>query len=213
MLQKNNYQFLIFNFQFKKVNINELKEKAYQIACSHGWYEDKDMSVLHCLTLVMSEIGEVVNADRSDKYAERQKFENALLNSEVSEDLWKVSFESFIKGSVEDEMADVVIRMLSLAAHLKMTLPEELFEDKFIAQQIVALMEIEEDAKKRLSLTEELFVMFESVVNFTKEGQPLYYPFLHVFIMARRRNIDLHWHIEQKMKYNELRPYKHGKKY
>ena len=25
-----------------------------------------------------------------------------------------------------------------------------------------------------------------------------------------KRNIDIFWHIEQKIKYNELRPYKHG---
>lgn len=31
--------------------------------------------------------------------------------------------------------------------------------------------------------------------------------------MANIINIDIEWHIEQKINYNESRPYKHGKKY
>lgn len=33
-----------------------------------------------------------------------------------------------------------------------------------------------------------------------------------IFAFCRDRNIDIFWHIKQKMKYNELRPYKHGDK-
>ena len=30
--------------------------------------------------------------------------------------------------------------------------------------------------------------------------------------MCRVKNIDIDWHVEQKMRYNELRSYKHGNK-
>lgn len=33
-----------------------------------------------------------------------------------------------------------------------------------------------------------------------------------IFAFCQDREIDIFWHIEQKMKYNELRPYKHGNK-
>lgn len=33
-----------------------------------------------------------------------------------------------------------------------------------------------------------------------------------IFAFCQDRNIDILWHIEQKMMYNELRPYKHGNK-
>lgn len=34
-----------------------------------------------------------------------------------------------------------------------------------------------------------------------------------IFAFCKSRDINIFWHIEQKMKYNERRPYKHGKKY
>ena len=35
-----------------------------------------------------------------------------------------------------------------------------------------------------------------------------------LLVIAKRRGIDMEWHVEQKMKYNELRTYRHGgKKY
>lgn len=36
---------------------------------------------------------------------------------------------------------------------------------------------------------------------------------LGIIGLAKHLNIDLFWHIEQKMRYNELRENKHGKKY
>jgi len=36
---------------------------------------------------------------------------------------------------------------------------------------------------------------------------------IRIMDIAQYMNIDLQWHIQMKMKYNELRPYKHGKKY
>ena len=34
-----------------------------------------------------------------------------------------------------------------------------------------------------------------------------------IFALAKHLDIDLLWHIEQKMRYNELRPKLNGKKY
>ena len=36
---------------------------------------------------------------------------------------------------------------------------------------------------------------------------------LGIIGLAKYLNIDLFWHVEQKMRYNELRENKHGKKY
>lgn len=36
---------------------------------------------------------------------------------------------------------------------------------------------------------------------------------IRIFDLAEKKSIDLEWHIEQKHKYNTMRPYKHGKKY
>ena len=39
------------------------------------------------------------------------------------------------------------------------------------------------------------------------------YAITQVFVLSDILDIDLFWHIEQKMKYNELREKMHGKKY
>lgn len=36
---------------------------------------------------------------------------------------------------------------------------------------------------------------------------------LRLFDLAEGLNIDLEWHIQQKLEYNKTRPYRHGKKY
>ena len=40
----------------------------------------------------------------------------------------------------------------------------------------------------------------------------LWKPLMSIFTLCKVRNIDIEWFIEQKMKYNKLRPYKHGNK-
>lgn len=48
------------------MNFNELANKAHSNAVKHGFWE-KRLSNEHCLMLVITEIGELVEADRSNK--------------------------------------------------------------------------------------------------------------------------------------------------
>ena len=45
------------------MNLNELKDRAYKIAKSHGWH-DKELSDETYLMLIITEIAEAVQADR-----------------------------------------------------------------------------------------------------------------------------------------------------
>ena len=45
------------------MNLNELRDRAYQNAVAHGWHE-KELSNEHWLCLVISELMEAVEADR-----------------------------------------------------------------------------------------------------------------------------------------------------
>ena len=45
------------------MNLNELRDKAYQCAVKHGWHEE-EYSNEHFLCLVISELMEAVEADR-----------------------------------------------------------------------------------------------------------------------------------------------------
>ena len=54
--------------------LNELKDRAYKNAVAHGWHEE-NLSNEHFLCLVISELMEAVEADRSEKHANRDIFE------------------------------------------------------------------------------------------------------------------------------------------
>ena len=84
---------------------------SYKIACDHGFH-DEELSDDHWLCLIVSEIMEAVNADRKGKRAQRAMFEaQAFTPQPVGrvKEHWAFCYETFIKDSVEDEMADVLI--------------------------------------------------------------------------------------------------------
>jgi NTP pyrophosphatase (non-canonical NTP hydrolase) len=54
--------------------------------------------------------------------------------------------------------------------------------------------------------------LFETRVKDTVEDE-IADAAIRLFDFAEHYGIDLEWHIAQKMRYNKLRPYKHGKKY
>lgn len=89
--------------------LNALKERAYKTAVEHGFHEE-EKSDAYWLGLVMSEAGEAINADRKGWLADA-----VLFNDDLAKMPFKDSFEAHIKDSVEDEIADIVIRLLDFA--------------------------------------------------------------------------------------------------
>ena len=55
-------------------DLNELRDKAYKCAVTHGWHEE-NLSDEHFLCLVISDLMEAVEADRSEKHTNRDIFE------------------------------------------------------------------------------------------------------------------------------------------
>ena len=49
--------------------LNELKERAYKTAVEHGFHEEEKPDA-YWLGLVMSEVGEAINADRKGRHAD-----------------------------------------------------------------------------------------------------------------------------------------------
>ena len=131
--------------------MEKLIEKAHGVAKEKGFW-DEERNVPEMLMLVVSELSEALEALRKNHYCDQfqanklfKYIENDMLNTDAElVSAWKRKFESNIKSSFEDELADVAIRLFDLCGGLK---------------------------------------------------------------------IDLEKHIEMKMKYNSLRPYKHGKKF
>lgn len=113
--------------------LNELRDEIHTNAKNHGFYEN-EKNIPEILMLIVSELGEAMEAYRKDHYTGKYALQKNISNND---------FELFIKDRFEDEIADTIIRLLDLCGYMK---------------------------------------------------------------------IDIDTHVALKMKYNESRPYKHGKK-
>ena len=192
------------------MNLNELRDKAYQCAVSHGWHE-KDLSDEHFLCLVISELMEAVEADRKGRRAQKDIFIREFEYTVTAQKLYGNAynrafiymFERHIKDTVEDELADACIRIFDLAGLRNCNLS---YIDSLIYLG-------------KVTFTEFCYLFCSFISNPDKSSKDwlerhLNYSLGWIFSFCKRNNINILWHIEQKMKYNELRPYKHdGKKY
>ena len=66
----------------------------------------------------------------------------------------------------------------------------------------------------QLSFTEAIYSIFiKPIVDYQCLSTIINDMIFSIFALAKHLDIDLLWHIEQKMRYNELRPKLNGKKY
>lgn len=183
------------------MNLNELRDKAYRNAVVHGWH-DQEYSDQHFLCLVISELMEAVEADRNGKRANRIEFERDYEDEEPHDNAnFKYNFECCIKNSVEDELADACIRLLDLAGLRNCEL---LYMDSIYIDN-------------KMSFTEFSYSLCSFLTNQDKSqngwfGLHISCSLGRIFSWCKHDKIDIFWHIKQKMKYNELRPFMHGGK-
>lgn len=194
------------------MNLNKLRDKAYQCAVAHGWH-DENLSDEHFLCLVISELMEAVEADRKEKHAKVAMFKEwqgnrVPLTEETRKRRFMEDFEAFIKGTVEEELADACIRLLDLAGLRGISLSSVPFPFHHRKEY--------KEERSKLTFTEWVYDVIRPIARYNKDNYPIGYLFIGVlqelFCKAEIMGFDLLWFIEQKMKYNELRPYKHGDK-
>lgn len=194
------------------MDLNELRDKAYKTACEHGFH-DEELSNEHCLCLVISELMEAVEADRKEKRANVELFKlwqnNPLsISEETRIKMFKQDLEEFIKDSVEDELADAAIRLLDLAGYRGIAI--ETFTEEMIYEST--------ESCNDESFTESIYAIATIPVRFKYEydysfDKQLNSMLLGIIGLSNYMGIDLLWHVEQKMRYNELRENKHRKRY
>lgn len=188
------------------IKLNELRDKAYKCACEHGFH-DCEYSSKHYLMLVITELSEAVEADRKSLRADKMAMEYRMSDDTTFDDDFdfKTSFEELIKDTVEDELADTVIRLLDFAALFNI---EVTISDKNIR--------VRENLFMRKDFARIIFDITAILIIYTDRCSPekaICDTIAALFGFAKCLHIDLIWHIQQKMKYNELRPKMHGKKY
>ena len=191
----------------ENINLNELRNIAYKTACEHGFH-DKRLSEEHCLCLVISELMEAVEAERKGRLGKKCKsrFEmdyNRYPALVEEEKRFKCSFEKNLKDTLPDELTDAVIRLLDLAGLRGISL-------ELANGNIDDCIEDMAEACKDETFTESIYsistlpVRYDGIFDFSITVNDM---ILLIFGLAKHLDIDLLWHIEQKMRYNELRPY------
>ena len=93
--------------------IDKLAKEIHQNAKDKGFFEtDRNLGELLCL--IHSEVSEALEADRKSKYCKQDV--KQILEIEDNNKFQKF-FENSVKNTFEDELADVLIRVLDLAAY------------------------------------------------------------------------------------------------
>lgn len=187
------------------MNLNELRDKAYRNAVVHGWHEE-NLSDEHFLCLVISELMEAVEADRKGMHANRDIFEYYMKHRRRDDDEFIYAFKHDIKDSVEDELADTCIRLLDLAGLRNVDLGEVNLDELKCSEGFFDWTFTESMFFLVCNLTNTDFIEKYSFDSYLRAGM------MEIMSFCVKKSIDIFWHIEQKMKYNELRPFMHGGK-
>lgn len=142
-------------------------------------------------------------------------FETCIKNAyhDIVRNNWFLkSYRDNIKGTVEEELADIVIRLLDLAGIRSIDLSElqEPLLGKF--KDNIEFTKWKYQIKE-MSFTERIFCLCSLLTSRESIEDVVRSSIVTIFLHADILGIDLLWHIDQKIKYNTLRPVMHGKKY
>lgn len=180
-------------------------EESYNNSKDHGFHDEGDaQSKGEMVMLIISELGECQEADRRDFRSISKEGWNDQMGMLVNPrpNSWKVAFEKQVKNTVEDELADVAIRIMDYTMTWKIPITCTEFvkpsTDNF--------------SHDLLRLAWYIQLAFEEKTEL-HPGKDWSYAFAAVEAFARDWGIDLDWHIKMKQVYNRTRPAKHGKAY
>lgn len=185
-----------------------LSQDFHERAVAKGFW-DEPHSVGHYLMLVISELAEAVEADRIGKWA-RLDHDTIDTLQRIEGAIYVQEFLRLVKDTVEDELADAVIRLLDLLGWM---LKDRALSETEVATDLgVSAFYIAGE----MTLAEALWPILQEACCLCGKYAHRYailYAIKSLELLCERLGIDLMAHIELKTKYNETRPALHGKKY
>lgn len=186
--------------------LNRWSKEIYACAEAHGFKHDKPNNQFF-LGMILTEIAELIEADRNGKRANTQAMAELLEAQAKSKeglsdgwfDMWYSDYYNlYVKGSIEEEFADVVIRILDLARwchgdNMVWSLPFPVRIPPYATNVPSRAWHFVKNVLSwgQLNLSDSVNYMYQ---------------------WASSMGIDLDTHVEWKMKYNEFREYRHGNK-
>ena len=202
--------------------LNKMMPEVKGIAEEHG-LNDASLSDEHYLMMVITEVCEAIQADRTNNRAMMKTFDVLTKKRSDEEfvfpdDLGKerenfiFAYEKYIEGTVEGELADIVIRIISYFGLRGMGFTR-LYERTREEEKELA------DFLAKKTFTEVAFglTFFVPIYDWKGVGCTIADNLTRcvalVFAWAKSLHIDLMKQIRLKVRYNAMREYKHGKKY
>ena len=176
-------------------NLNELAKEIHAGNVARGFYEVQP-TLKTQLMLVITELSEAVEADRKGKYANVDKYNEIGVN-------FNTSFIENIKDTFEDEIADAFIRLMDIAGNRGVDLSNFALIKRSI-HDVADFTQIKCDI---------IFDMVYGVSFITNSYYGIHEMIKCIDMACKVWNIDLEFHVTEKLKYNATRPYKHGKNY
>lgn len=188
----------------KEFNWDEAISLAHKTAVEHGFWDDTP-NYEHLAMLVITELSEAIDADRHDRHADTDEYEAGcafvgkyIITLDDRIKGRKTAFKDYIKDTVEDELADACIRIMDMMGYYKISF---IRDNTFTSDLDKPLCEF------CFRVTEALMAPHREIYAACQKALNM------LLAYAERNGIDIEWHINEKMAYNEQRPRLNGKKY
>ena len=165
--------------------LTELRDRAYRVACDKGFHDEQKPDAVYKM-LIITEIAEAVQADRKGLHVKKDIKNRYKVFVIDSEEPHQSFYKCEIAGTLEDELADIIIRMLDYCGLKKIEFRED--NDGFPFDRLTCGMIVREDL-------------------------PMEFPLRCVIYYCESFDIDILWFVEMKMRYNETRERMHGRRY
>lgn len=206
----------MYQGEFNWNNLALIGIEIHKNAVNKGFW-DEELPPSHYQGMIVSELGEMINAHRAGLIT---KVDLDELINETDDEKFKKRFEEEVKNNYEDEAADVVIRALdALANNGESEMRTHLMDTLTMIDEKIKNTLGEEDrmeAYKELSMPSHVWYITRAAAKIDLEYGfvgSLCHIIAETHIIAELMGFDLMKHIQVKMRYNETRPYKHGKSY
>lgn len=184
------------------MNLQDYQTRAYQIAKANGFH-DKEQTQSHHLCMIITELIEMIQAERKRKKIYSCESLIKIWKQNNDEKNIKPMYNELLYGTMEEELADTLIRIFDFAEHYNIKITADVDID--ITPYLGAI-----------TTTEWVFNIISVICESERNaviGEGLNIVATLLFQYAEVHKIPLLEIVSMKMEYNETRPRLHNCKY
>lgn len=179
--------------------LTELCDRAYRAACDKDFHDEQKPDAAYKM-LIITEIAEAVQADRKELRVRKDIKDRYKVFVIDSEEPHQSFYKCEIAGKLEDELADIIIRMLDYCGLKQINM--QILESKLTKEKLPVGMQ---------NFCDDMFYFCVLITDWPDKYMPNTIAFLINY--CESLGIDILWFVEMKMRYNETRERMHGRKY